>query len=134
MGVKYIINRISKFIEYNSDHMPNLVIRNSNACYESKGHTFCNVVLQDKKKTSEIPASFVFNGSVKKVKDIEECWIDEKTGQSVCRVSAKGKNGGKRLLVRSFFNQHLPIPETITNSRSDIPKCDPEKDPYCKVY
>ena len=114
--------------------MPNLIIRDSDACYESNGKTFCNVILQNKKGTNSIPTTFVLNGSVKKIKGIDECWVDPKTGTSVCNVNAKGKNGGKKILVRSFFNQHLPHPETIINNRSDGWECNPEKDPYCKVY
>jgi len=113
--------------------MPNLIIRDSNMCYEKSGRSFCNVILQDKKKKITLPATFVFDGSVKKLKNINECWIDQKTGQSFCKVKAKGKDGGKRLLVRTFFNQHLPFPNAIINNRSDNPKCDPKKDPYCKV-
>lgn len=117
--------------------MPDLIIRNSDSCWNVDNKTFCNVVLENKEKKGNmmegmVPASFIVDGQIKRVKKIKGCWRD-KDGKMYCLVNTKGKNGGKDTVAEAHFGHHLQIPTSITNNRSPMKECDPKTDPYCEV-
>lgn len=117
--------------------MPDLIIRNSDSCWNVDGKTFCNVVLEKKERDDNLmggmaPTSFIIDGQIKKIKDVKGCWKD-KDGKMYCMVNAKGKDGGKNTVAEAYFGQHLQIPSSITNNRSPRRKCDPKTDPYCEI-
>ena len=105
---------------------PDLVVKDSDACWNFEGGTLCNV------QKDSIPASFLVMGNITGIKGVKNCWQDE-NGVTFCSVDTKGKDGGKGITARAFLERHIPVPSldlSIFNNRSPE-KCDPEKDPFC---
>jgi hypothetical protein len=114
--------------------MPNIVIKDSESCWNFDGGSLCNVEIHDKATNKDILASFIMNGNIKGIKSVNNCWKDE-NGNIVCSVNTKGKDGGKNMPARAVFHHHIdtPLPQHVIHNARTSPKCDPKTDPFCRV-